>query len=87
MPSDSMEQHNARPFDVCSIEAGGPFEFAGVTLGGPCVHNPNQIVELGLGARALHRAYLSQSVFKVVMQNSISAQIRQLILHHYSYKR
>ena len=38
------------------------------------------------GEVANHRAYLTESVYKVVMQNSIPAQIRQLTLYHSQYK-
>ena len=32
------------------------------------------------------RLYLAESVYTVVVQKSILAQIRQLILYHYSYE-
>jgi len=34
----------------------------------------------------LYGVYLTESVYKVVLQKSIPAQIRQLILYYYQYK-
>ena len=38
------------------------------------------------GRAANHQPFLTESVYKVVLQNSIPAQIRQLVLYYHQYK-